>query len=207
MHPGGILLHLSTACNMRCLRCYQGKELSTGRSIEGTGCTIMTDEVAISMVTHRIEKAKPPSIVEIGGPGEPLVNTATYTLLRQLHTIDPDMPLSVWTNGVLLPDRLDDLVHAGTSRLTLSLPAATTETAENIYEAVVYRGRRHEGPEAAQIVLQQQWNGLSNAVEAGMIATIYVPVIAGVNDHEVSMIRLRAEEIGAERVVIVPLAG
>jgi nitrogen fixation protein NifB len=115
------------------------------------------------------------------------------------------MPLSIWTNGVLLPDRLSDLVRSGASHLTLSLAAATPGTAENIYDWIAYRGRKYAARDAAELVLQQQWNGLVNAVEAGLVVTAYVAVIRGVNEHEVSMVSMRAEEIGAERVVIVPL--
>jgi hypothetical protein len=46
---------------------------------------------------------------------------------------------------------------------------------------------------------------LSNSVEASMLVTVFVAAVGGANDHEVSMVQLRAEEIGAERIVIVPL--
>jgi nitrogen fixation protein NifB len=157
------------------------------------------------MVDCRIENGVPPSIIEIGGPGEPLLLAETYTLFRQLHTSYPDLPLSIWTNGVLLPDRLNELVRSGVSHLTISIPAATPGTAENIYDWIAYRGRKYITREAAKLVLQQQWNGLVNAVEAGIVVTVYVASIRGVNEHEVPMVRMRAEEIGADRVVIVPL--
>ena len=166
---------------------------------------ILTAEAAVGMVDSRIENGVPPSIIEIGGPGETLLLADTYTTLRQLHTSYPDLPLSLWTNGVLLPDRLGDLVRSGVSRLTVSIPAATISPAENIYDWIAYRGRKYIAREAAELVLQQQWNGLVNAVEAGLVVTVYVASIQGVNEREVPLIRMRAEEIGAERVVIVPL--
>jgi len=205
LHPGGMLLHLATACNMQCRFCFSVREPVPRRPLEKMGTTILTEEAAVSMVDCRFENGVPPSIIEIGGPGEPLLLAETYTLLRQLHTSYPDMPLSIWTNGVLLPDRLNDLVRSGVSHLTLSLAAATPGTAENIYDWTAYRGRKYVAREAAELVLQQQWNGLVDAVEAGIVVTAYVAVMREVNEHEVPMVRMRAEEIGADRVVIVPL--
>lgn len=205
LHQGSMLLHLSTVCNMQCRNCFSVREPASKRSIERMGTTILTEEAAVGMVDQRIENGLPPSIIEIGGPGEPLVLADTYTILRQLHTSYPDLSLSIWTNGLLLQDRLGDLVQSGASRVTLSLAAATPGTAENIYEWIAYHGRKYISREAAELVLQQQWNGLVNAVEAGIVVTVYVASIRGVNEHEVPLIRLRAEEIGADRVVIVPL--
>jgi nitrogen fixation protein NifB len=205
LHQGGMLLHLSTSCNMQCRNCFSVREPASKRSIERMGTTILTEEAAVGMVDHRIENGLPPSIIEIGGPGEPLVLADTYTILRQLHTSYPDISLSIWTNGLLLQDRLGDLVKSGVSHLTLSLPAATTGTAENIYDWLAYHGRKYTARDAAELALQQQWNGLVNAVEAGIVVTVYVAVIRGVNEHEVPIVRMRAEEIGADRVVIVPL--
>jgi nitrogen fixation protein NifB len=205
LHPGGMLLHLATACNMQCRYCFSERELASKRSLERTGTTILTVEAAVGMVDRRIERGVPPSVIEIGGPGETLLLADTYTTLRQLHTSYPELPLSIWTNGVLLPDRLNELVQSGVSRLTISLPAATPGTVENIYEWIVYRGRKYVAREAVDLILQQQWNGLVNAVEAGIVVTVYLASIQGVNEHEVPIVRMRAEEIGADRVVIVPL--
>jgi nitrogen fixation protein NifB len=205
LHPGGMLLHLATACNMQCRYCFSEREPASKRLLERTGTTILTVEAAVGMVDRRIERGVPPSIIEIGGPGETLLLADTYTTLRQLHMSYPDLPLSIWTNGVLLPDRLGDLVQSGVSRLTVSIPAATPSTAENIYEWTAYRGRKYVAREAVDLILQQQWNGLVNAVEAGIVVTVYVASSRGVNEHEVPMVRMRAEEIGADRVVIVPL--
>lgn len=207
LHPDGMLLHISTACNMRCRHCFAVREPVMGRSLDRAGTVIMTEDAAASLVDCRIDSGAQPSMVEIGGPGEPLLHAATFSTLRRLHTSYPGLPLSVWTNGILLPDRLGDLVHAGVSCVTLSLPAATPEAAEGIYESVVYRGRTYDGRRAAELVLQQQWNGLADALEAGMAVTVYLAAIRGVNDHEIPMVRLRAEELGAERVIVLPLGG
>ncbi|NTW60934.1 MAG: hypothetical protein HGA43_17440, partial [Nitrospirae bacterium] len=117
LHPGGMLLHLATACNMQCRSCFAIGESASKRSLERIGTTILTVEAAAGMVDRQIVNGPPPLIIEIGGPGESLLLADTFTLLSRLHMSYPDLPLSVWTNGVLLPDRLGDLVRSGASRV------------------------------------------------------------------------------------------
>jgi nitrogen fixation protein NifB len=79
------------------------------------------------------------------------------------------------------------------------------ETAGKIYEWVIYRGRKYTGGEAANLILQQQWNGLENAVEAGVAVTVYIADITDVNRQEIDLISDRARKIGAERISVVTL--
>jgi nitrogen fixation protein NifB len=148
-----------------------------------------------------VEHGDDPAGALIWGPGEPLVNASTYVVLRKLQWLYPDLPVTVCTNGILLPDRLEELVRSGVSRLVLSINAVTPETAERIYESVNYRTRQYTGRATAELVLQQQWNGLENAVEAGLSVTVYTAVMNGINEQEVGEISSRAKEIGAERIV------
>ena len=90
-------------------------------------------------------------------------------------------------------------------RIVVSTNAVSIATAERIYECVNHRARRYEGTAAAELALQQQWNGLENAVDAVFAVTAYAANIAGVNDHEIPEIEQRAKAVGAEHVAVVPL--
>jgi nitrogen fixation protein NifB len=160
---------------------------------------------AVGRLAAAIERGDAISSVMLWGPGEPLVNPSTYAVLRKLQWLYPDLPVTVCTNGILLPERLEELVRTGVGRLVLSINAVTPEAAERIYSSVSYRARQFAGRAAAELVLQQQWNGLENAVEAGMAVTVYAAGIAGVNDREIIQIEQRAKAVGAERVAVVNL--
>jgi nitrogen fixation protein NifB len=201
----GLLLHLATGCNTYCKYCFKERDRPGMVGGEGTGETFMTPDTAVSLLAHHLEGDKAPAMVEIGGPGEPLLNAATYVLLRRIMSLYPHLTLSVWTNGVLLPDRLEELVRSGMKNMTLSINAAVAETAGKIYEWVIYRGRKYTGGEAANLILQQQWNGLENAVEAGVAVTVYIADITDVNRQEIDLISDRARKIGAERISVVTL--
>ena len=203
---GNMLLHLATGCNMQCRYCFENRDASGRHSLERTGCVVMTVESAVGMVDCRIDAGMQPAGVQIGGPGEPLLHASTYLVLRQLHELYPDLPLAVWTNGLLLQERLEELVRSGLRQVTLSLSALTPDTAMLVYDWIVYCGKRYAGREAADLVLQRQWNGLSDAVEGGLGVTAYIGRIPGVNDHEVPAIERQAVEMGSEKVIVVTLA-
>lgn len=202
--PGLLRLPVAPGCNMRCSFCIRRRDEARRGvpSISG----ILTPEGAVDRVAARVDAGEPPARVEIAGPGEPLANAATPVVLRKLHWLYPDLPLSVWTNGLLLPDRLGELVGAGVQALTISINAVKPEAAGRIYEWIIYRGRRYEGREAADLLLYQQWIGLINVIEAGLAVTVCTVRIPGVNEDEMSLIENRARELGADGMMILPLA-
>jgi len=187
---------------MRCFTCTRRADRAADSFGQGTS---LPPDDAVARATAAVERGDDVSGVLLWGPGEPLVNASTYVVLRKLQWFYADLPVTVCTNGILLPDRLEELVRAGVSRLVLSINAVTPEAAERIYESVNYRARQYSGKAAADLVLQQQWNGLENAVEAGLSVTVYTAVMDGINAQEVNDISTRAKKIGAERVVTAAL--
>jgi nitrogen fixation protein NifB len=171
----------------------------------GIGTTAMNADAAVQLVDRSLNGPEPPVVVEIGGPGEPLLNMATYAVLRRLRAEYPGLELSVWTNGILLAERLEDLMRSGAKKITLTLNAATHDTAELIYDRIIYRGRNYGGAEAARLVLQQQWTGLEQAVETGFGVSVCIARIPGVNEREIDRISSLAGTIGAERIIVAPL--
>jgi nitrogen fixation protein NifB len=204
LEPGLLRLQVAPACNMRCSYCVRAPGRQDGSRTDSiTG--VPTPEEAVERVAAWIDGNKPLYVVELAGPGEPLANASTYVVLRKIGWLYPDVNLSVWTNGLLLPDRLDEIVKAGARSLTVSLNAISPETAEQIYEWILYRGRRYSGSEAADLLLNQQWMGLINAIEAGLAVTVYTVRIPGVNEDDIPLVEKRAEALGADKMMILPL--
>lgn len=195
-----IRLPVAPACNLTCSYCPREPGATSGRST--TAASLGPDD-AVQRVMDEVERGNGQRGAVIWGPGEPLLAASTYVVLKRLSWIYPDLDLTVCTNGLLLPERLEDLVRSGAKRLVVSVNALTPRTAGRIYQTAIYKARTYEGADAGELVLQQQWNGLSNAVEAGLGVIAYVAVLPGINDHEAADIRAKAEIIGVERVVSV----
>lgn len=199
---GSIWLPIAPACNLECSGCSLRLGAASGRTVPGVS---LAPEDAVQRVAGEVEEGNGHPRIVIWGPGEPLLAASTYVVLRRLSWLYPDLDLTVCTNGLLLPERLEELVRSGAKGLVVSVNALTPDTASQIYQSASYRARTYEGRDAGELVLQQQWNGLSNAVEAGVGVTAYVAVITGVNDHETDAIRAKAAAVGAEQVVTVTL--
>lgn len=198
--PSMLRLSLAPACNMRCTHCAR-----YGGSFDPALPGLRPDD-AVEEVAAAVEQGTPPSGIVLWGPGEPLANAPTFVALKKLSWRHPSIPITVATNGLLLPDRLDELVRSGVRNIALAVNAASVGTAGRLYAWAIYRGRKYIGEEAARLVLQQQWNGLEHAVEAGLSVAVSTAAIAGVNDHETAEIKRRAEDIGAAKVVVHPFS-
>ena len=109
------------------------------------------------------------------------------------------------TNGLYLSDRLDDLIKSGVRSLTITINAVMPETAEKIYSWIYYKGKRYTGRDAVECLLCNQWRGLRNAIDAGLIVKINTVLIPGINDTEIPLIAWLAGGKGADIMNIMPL--
>jgi nitrogen fixation protein NifB len=171
----------------------------------GITSRVLTPDEAVGRTRALIERSDRLSVVGIAGPGDPLVNAPTFVVLRHIHWEYPDLTLCISTNGLLLPDRLEQLIASGVKSLTITINAVTPETAEKIYSWVIYKGRRYEGWEAAKLLLENQWKGLEMAIDAGLIVKVNTVYVPGANDEEIPLIAERAGTLGADIMNILPL--
>ncbi len=201
---GRVHLPVAPACNIQCRYCIRKYDCAN-ESRPGITSTVLTPEEAVERVRALVERNDRLSVVGIAGPGDPLVNAATYMALRRINREFPDLTLCVSTNGLQLPDRLEQLIAAGVRSLTVTINAVAPGTAEKVYSWIVYRGRRYSGREAAALLLSNQWRGLEGAINAGLIVKVNTVFIPGVNDAEIPLIAERAGRLGANIMNILPL--
>ena len=197
-------LPVAPACNIQCRYCVRKFDCAN-ESRPGITSRVLTPDEAVDRTRALIERSDRLSVVGIAGPGDPLVNAPTYVTLRQINWEYPDLTLCLSTNGLLLPDRLEQLLSTGVRSLTVTINAVTPETAEKIYAWIIYHGRRFEGRSAAELLLDNQWRGLRQAIDAGLIVKVNTVYIPGVNDDEIPFIAERAGKLGADIMNILPL--
>lgn len=201
---GRIHLPVAPACNIQCKYCIRKYDCAN-ESRPGITSRVMSPAEAIDKVKTLIERNGRISVIGIAGPGDPLANDATFGVLSSIHREFPELILCVSTNGLSLPDRLDDLIRSGVRSLTVTINAVTPEIAERIYSWASYRGKLCTGREAAVLILNNQWRGLTNAIDAGLIVKVNTVYIPGVNDAEIPLIAWHAGERGADIMNIIPL--
>lgn len=201
---GRIHLPVAPVCNIQCRYCIRKYDCAN-ESRPGITSKVLTPAEALERVRTLVERNDRLSVVGIAGPGDPLANDTTFETLRVINREFPELILCVSTNGLYLSDRLDDLVKSGVRSLTITINAVMPETAEKIYSWVLYRGRKYTGRDAAECLLCNQWRGLRNAIDAGLIVKINSVLIPGVNDEEVPLIAWLAGGKGADLMNIIPL--
>jgi nitrogen fixation protein NifB len=201
---GRVHLPVAPACNIQCGYCIRKYDCAN-ESRPGITSTVLTPDEAIERVRALVERNDRLTVVGIAGPGDPLANEATFAVLRGINREFPDLTLCVSTNGLLLPERLDRLIDAGVRSLTITINAVSPGCGAGIYTWITDGGRRYEGREAAELLLVNQWRGLANAVDAGLIVKVNSVFIPGVNDRELPLIAEQAARLGTEIMNILPL--
>ena len=201
---GRMHLPVAPACNIQCRYCIRKYDCAN-ESRPGITSKVMSPSEALERVGAVVERTDNISVVGIAGPGDPLANETTFETLSLIHKTFPSLILCVSTNGLCLTDRLEDLMKSGVRSLTITINAATVDTAEKIYSWAHYKGQRLTGTEAAKCILTNQWRGLNNAIDAGFIIKVNTVFIPGINDIEIPLIAWRAGERGADIMNILPL--
>jgi len=197
-------LSVAPACNIQCRYCIRKFDCAN-ESRPGITSKVLTPDEAVDRTRALVERSDRLSVIGIAGPGDPLVNAPTFVVLKHINWEYPDLTLCLSTNGLLLPDKLEELVASGVRSLTVTINAVSPEIAEKIYSWVIYHGRRYEGREAAELLLANQWRGLESAVDAGLIVKVNTVFIPGVNDGELPLIAERSGKRGADLMNIIPL--
>ncbi|MDR0552362.1 MAG: radical SAM protein, partial [Spirochaetaceae bacterium] len=138
--------------------------------------------------------------------GDALANAdAVLETLRNIRAIDNDVLFCISTNGLLLPRYAEALCGAGVSHITVTVNAATPETAQKIYRYADYDGRRYTRAEAARLILQNQIEGIQKAAALGMLCKVNIVAIPGLNTGEIPAIMRRVKDAGASLANIMPL--
>jgi nitrogen fixation protein NifB len=202
---GRIHLPVARRCNIHCRYCERRVGEFYHSSRPGIAYRLIGPAEVKSYIENALKVCPGIEVVAVAGPGEPLFNPETFESLRIARKRFPKMKLCVCTNGLLLPDRLGALERLGVRYLTVTINAATPETAARVYAWVRYKGRLQRGVSGAKLLVNNQFEGLGMAAAAGMDVKVNSVLVPGINDNELPMIAERAAALGAGVMNIMPL--
>lgn len=166
---------------------------------------ILSPEEALERVRAVIPEHPRIRVVGIAGPGDPLANDQTFETFRLIQQEFPDLIKCLSTNGLLLPDRLDELLDVGVSSITVTVNSVDPAIGKLIYSWVRYEGRLLRGEEAAELLCNKQFEGIKKASLSGVavrVNTVLIPEING--DHVVEVAQALAGT-GLDLMNIMPL--
>jgi nitrogen fixation protein NifB len=202
-------MHLAVAprCNIKCGYCSRRHDCAN-ESRPGVTSRLLTPQEAIGKVREVMASEIMGPIIKvigIAGPGDPLANEETFETFRLVDAEFPHLIKCMSTNGLLLPERIDELEALGLHSLTVTVNALDPAVGAKIYSFINYHGERHSGEDAAAILINNQLEGLKRAAKYGMtikVNTVYIP---GVNESQIPLIAEKVKSLGAFVMNVMPI--
>jgi nitrogen fixation protein NifB len=146
------------------------------------------------------------TVLGIAGPGDPLANPErTLATFRELTEQAPDIKLCVSTNGLALPDVVDELCEHNIDHVTITINCVDPEVGAKIYPWIFWNNRRIKGAKGAKILIEQQQKGLEMLVERGVLVKVNSVMIPGVNDEHLKEVSKIVKAKGAFLHNVMPL--
>ncbi len=198
-------LAVAPACNVQCHYCNRKYDCSN-ESRPGVVSELLTPEQAVRKAKAVAAAIPQLSVIGIAGPGDPLANQRrTFETLEGLRTALPDVKLCVSTNGLALPQSVDSLVELGVDHVTITLNAIDAHVGARIYDWIYFDGERHRGKDAAQLLIDQQVEGMRKLVERGVLVKINSVLIPGINDVHLPEVSQSIQSMGGFLHNVMPL--
>jgi nitrogen fixation protein NifB len=148
------------------------------------------------------------SVLGIAGPGDALANPEkTFKTFELVREKAPDLKLCLSTNGLELPQFVDEMVKYDIDHVTVTINSVDTtgEIGSQIYPWIFYNNKRYYGKEAAKILLERQLEGMKKCVENGILIKANSVLIPGINDKHLPEVAKKLKEIGVFLHNIMPI--
>ncbi|WP_440953750.1 nitrogenase cofactor biosynthesis protein NifB [Methanococcoides sp. FTZ1] len=201
---GRIHLPVAPKCNIQCNYCDR-KFDCVNESRPGVTSEVLTPQEALEKTRNVLRDYPFIKVVAVAGPGDPLANDETFETLELIKNEFPDVTLCLSTNGLALPERMDDILRVGVSTLTVTLNAIDPEIQAQIVDHIAYKGKSYTGVEAAEILISNQLEGIKMAVEAGLVVKINTVLIPKINRDHIIEVAKKVRELGVFIMNIMPL--
>lgn len=206
-HYARIHVAVAPACNIQCNYCNRKYDCSN-ESRPGVTSGKLSPEEAVKKVLYVGGDIQQLSVVGIAGPGDALANPkATFKTFKMLQEKAPDLKLCLSTNGLRLPEFIDQIVKYNVDHVTVTINSVdeTGEVGSKIYPWVHRNHKKVFGKEAAKILLEQQLKGIQMLTERGILVKANSVLIPGVNDQELPNVAKKLKEMNVFLHNIMPL--
>lgn len=193
-------IHLPVApkCNLQCAYCRRDvRAEALAVSGPGTSSGIMTAQEALFEVDAFLLEWGEESVVGIAGPGDPLANPESLETLRLVHEEHPRARTCLCTNGLALPEHVDELIAIGLESLSVTVNGVTPGVVAGMQPWIAPNGRLIHGEPGAAMLIERQREGVRRAVAAGISVKINMVVAPDINGFQAEAVAKWAANAGA----------
>jgi nitrogen fixation protein NifB len=167
---------------------------------------ILSPGQSLSYLEKVVARIPNVSVMGIAGPGDPMANPVetleTLSLVRKRY---PGMLLCLATNGLALPQYVDQLARLKVSHVTVTVNAVDADIGAYIYAWVRDGKRILRGREAAEFLLSRQIEGIKLLKSHGITVKINFILIPGINEGHVVEVAKSVSSLGADIFNCMPL--
>lgn len=196
---------VAPACNIQCHYCNRKYDCSN-ESRPGVVSELLSPDQAVKKVLAVAATIPQMTVLGIAGPGDPLANPErTFETFRQLTEKAPDIKLCVSTNGLTLPEQVEELCKHNIDHVTITINCIDPDIGAKIYPWIFWNNRRIKGRKAAEILIRQQQKGLQMLTDRGILVKVNSVLIPGVNDQHLEQVSKVVKAKGAFLHNVMPL--
>ncbi|MCJ7744243.1 MAG: radical SAM protein, partial [Dehalococcoidales bacterium] len=162
---GRVHLPIAPRCNIQCNFCERNTCASMAMQHPGWTAKMLSVAEAVELVRSIMySRAAEDFVVGVAGPGDPLANEETFEALRLIHREYPELLKCISTNGLLLEDKLPQVLEVGIGALTITVSAPDSGVGKHIYSWAKHQGTIYREEEAAALIIAKQFSGIKKAL-------------------------------------------
>ncbi len=200
---GRIHLPVSRSCNIGCRFCH--RVLNDTENRPGVTSKVITPEESIGVLEKALRICPDIKVVGIAGPGDTLATNAALDTFRLVGERFPKLIKCMSTNGLLLYDRADEILDAGVDSLTVTINAVDSDIESRLNKFCVYRGKKYDAKEGAEVLIENQLKGLERLGGMGLTIKVNTVLVPKINGKHIGEIAKTIAALGVDMYNIIPL--
>lgn len=200
---GRVHLPVSPGCNIGCRFC--DRVLNDVEDRPGVASKIISPEESLGILEKALKLCPDVTVAGIAGPGDPLASEYALSTFRLIKAKYPGLIKCMSTNGLLLWERADEIIDVGIDSLTVTVNAVEPAIEAEFNKFILYHGRKYEGTEAAEILIENQLKGIRKIASSGITVKINTVLVPEINGRHIKTIARTVKEVGADIYNLIPL--
>ncbi len=196
---------VAPACNIQCNYCNRKFDCAN-ESRPGVTSERLTPEQAAQKVLVVAAQIPQLSVLGVAGPGDALFDARrTFETFDRVAQALPDLKFCLSTNGLALPDHVDEIVSRNIDHVTVTINMVDPAVGARIHPWIFYNHRRWTGLDAARILHERQMEGLERLIAKGVLVKVNSVMIPGINDDHLVAVNAAIRARGAFLHNLLPL--
>lgn len=200
---GRIHLPVSPGCNIACRFC--DRVISDTENRPGVTSKVITPDESVEILEKALQVCPEITVAGIAGPGDTLASDYALATFRKVKEKFPDLIKCMSTNGLLLYEKADEVIDVGIDSLTVTVNAVDAEIEAKLNKYIIYHGKRYDGKEGAEILIENQLKGIRKVSSAGITVKVNTVLVPEINGNHIEEIAKKVSEAGASIYNIIPL--